>query len=265
MAVGIALAVIGVAQAGYGMYQQADSANKLDKMGERAQFEITPEQLASKRRADERARYGYQPQQRAALEQGLARSQNTGYQRALDTGGGQLAAAIKAAMAYTNFHGQNKIAFDDAVLQDRNVQYADMRGDRISDQRNQIVQSDQHAYDQLASAYGAEGQAGAQNMFSGARMAAGGLDMYQTNQNAPIWSPEQPYTGSSYPQDPNAVPSRTATPYNPPMTDYSSPSIYRQTNNPQLDNGSYSPMMFDFASSYSRKRYNNPPYEAAPY
>ena len=263
MAVGIALGVIGLAEAGYGAYQSYDSQKQLDAMGDRPQYNVTPEQLESKSRSGIRSKFGFMPAQKASLEQGLSQSQNTAYRHAMDTSDGSMSRAIMAALNYSAFRGHNDIAYKDASLQDQHVKYDDSRGDIISRQKNLMTQGDQQTYDQLARAFGAEGQAGVKNIFSGMSTAAAGLGQNVDPNQIPVPPSDPTYGQTVTPMQGG----RTAgTNQVTGVQDSYVPSTmqYRQTNNPQVDGG-YNPDMYSFADSYYKTRSKNPPYTASPY
>lgn len=241
---------MGVAQAGYGIYQQADAKNSLENMGDRPEFNITPEQQQSYNRSQLMAQRGYTAPERAAFQQQLSRSQNTAFQKGIDMGGGGLAGAIRAALSYSNINAQNRFAADDARLHRDNIRYADQRGDQISAQRNRMTMGDQQTFDQLAQAYGAEGKAGVQNMFSGANTAAAGFSQYgQMGGNGTASSPYVDQMAGG----------RMANPQVTGVQDSYVPNQLQPMNNPQIDD----PNMFSFAQDYSSRRYKNPPYESA--
>lgn len=127
-----------VAQLGLGAYQ-AFTANKALKGLQRQavpSYGITPEQTRSYNRAEEMSNTGFTGAERASANQGLARSGNQAYRRALTMSGGSTARGIQGALGAMNLQGQNQLATSDAMLRRRNVQYADQVGRGITDQRN---------------------------------------------------------------------------------------------------------------------------------
>lgn len=249
MAVAAIGAVVALASLAYGAYQTEDAKKNLAKMGSRPQPTITAEQMASKARADEMAKRGYTATETANFQQGLARSQNTAYRHAMDTSGGGLAGAIRAALSYSNINAQNQFAAQDAGLHRQNIRYADQRGDVVSGQKNLITGSEQHTYDQLATAYGNEGQAGARNMYNGLSMGLGAAAAADAGKTGGTGG-----TGSPY-YDPNARIS--------PYGGYGTPQV-KAPQNPMVLNNDLSGG-FNFASDYYNIKSKNPPYGQSSY
>lgn len=131
-----------LAQLGLGAYQAISSNRALKRLSKQAvpSFGITPEQTRSYNRAEELANTGLTGAERQAATQGLAQSGNQAYRRALNMSGGSTARGIQGALGAMNLRGQNQISSMDAGLRRRNVQYADMIGRGLSDQRNRETQ-----------------------------------------------------------------------------------------------------------------------------
>lgn len=119
-----------------GAYQTISANNKLKRLGKMPEYDITPEQRSSQIRAEKMAKFGYSPQEAAAFEQSLARSGNTSFQRGMTIGGGGVSQALNAAINSNNINARLGFAADNARLKRQNIQYADQRGDIISNQRN---------------------------------------------------------------------------------------------------------------------------------
>lgn len=134
-------------------------------------YKATPEFLASKARADELARGGYSPAEKAAFEQSLSRSQNTGYQRAVDRAPG-MSQEILAGVNYSNISAHNDFAARDASLHRENIRYSDQFSKYMQELNNKNVESQQR---QRLMAEQALGQAAQ----SGLSQIAGGINLNQ--------------------------------------------------------------------------------------
>lgn len=134
------LALAGL-QAASGLYRMFSAKDKLNTLHGQAfpTFSETPEQRASRMRAESMAGAGYTPQETAAFNQKLSRSENTGYQRALDVAPGQ-AQAVLAGTNYANVGAQNDFASRDAQLHRQNIQYADKFSNMLQQLSNMNIQ-----------------------------------------------------------------------------------------------------------------------------
>lgn len=99
----------------------------------------TPEMKASRMRAEELAKGGYSPAEKAAFEQKLARSQNTAYQKGRDVAPG-MAQELLAGINYTNTGAMNDFAASDAALHRQNIKYADSFARELQDISNMNIQ-----------------------------------------------------------------------------------------------------------------------------
>lgn len=123
------------------------------------QFAETPEMAASRKRADEMAKSGFTPQEKAAYEQRLARSQNTAFQRSVDRSPG-LSQQILAGINYTNIAAQNEMAQRDAELMRSNIRYADTFSKYLQELNNKNVATQIQQRDAAMRAYGQAAQSG---------------------------------------------------------------------------------------------------------
>lgn len=76
---------------------------------------------AARQRAAEMAKMGFTPQEKAAFKQSLAASGSTAFRRAVDIGGGNLSAAIRAGINSQQLGAQNQFASQDAALHRQNI------------------------------------------------------------------------------------------------------------------------------------------------
>lgn len=123
------------------------------------QFAETPEMAASRRRADEMAKSGFTPQEKAAYEQRLARSQNTAFQKSVDRAP-NLSQQILSGINYTNIAAQNDMAMRDAELMRNNIRYADTFSKYLQELNNKNVANQIQQRDNAMKAYGQAAQSG---------------------------------------------------------------------------------------------------------
>ena len=76
-------------------------------------------------RAEQRAQFGFSPNQTAAFKSNLANTLQTDYRNARDMSGGGLAQAITSRNMGQRLNALNRFAADDATAQQRNIQYSD--------------------------------------------------------------------------------------------------------------------------------------------
>ena len=129
-------------KAGIGAFQSTRAARGLKALRNQAmpQFGITPEQTRSYNRAEALANTGFTGAERAGIGQNIAGASNLAYRRAMDIGGGSGARAIQGALNASNLNAYNQMGMNDALLRRKNMQYADMVGRGITDQRNRETQ-----------------------------------------------------------------------------------------------------------------------------
>jgi len=131
-------------QFGKGLYDSIAGSNDLRKLHEQPspEFSETPEMKASRLRADEMAKQGFTPQEIAARDQKLIRSENTGATKALNIAPGQ-SQSILAGLNYVNAGAQNDLASRDAALHRQNISYADKFSQQLQSLSNMNIQAQQ--------------------------------------------------------------------------------------------------------------------------
>lgn len=112
--IGAATLALGAIQTGVGIYQASQAQDP-------TQVEETQEMKAARARARQMAETGFTPQEKAAFKQSLAASGNTSFRRAVDMGGGNLSAAIRAGINSQQLGAQNQFAAQDAQLRRQNI------------------------------------------------------------------------------------------------------------------------------------------------
>jgi hypothetical protein len=141
-------------QLGYSIYEKEKASNELDELNAkgRPNFQVSPELRSAYNQAQDLAKYGT-PVQDAAEQQQLVRSQNTGYQKVVDSSP-NLAQQALAGINYTNVNAQNQIA---ARKEDRhfsNIRYAHSLAQAIQGIKNAGTQADISDYNAQQQAYG---------------------------------------------------------------------------------------------------------------
>lgn len=127
-------------QALTGLVRSFSARHQLNKLHQQPfpEFAETPEQRASRLRAEGLAKGGYTPAETAAFEQKLGRAQNTGYTRAMDVAPGQ-SQAVLAGINYANTGAQNDFASRDASLHRQNIAYADKFSNMLQNLSNMNI------------------------------------------------------------------------------------------------------------------------------
>lgn len=115
-----------LASLGLGALQTIMGLSGLNKLHDQPdpKFYETPEMQASRLRANQRSQYGFSPEENAAWENKLNRSENTGYQRTLDVAPTQ-ARAVLAGTTYNNADAIGSHAASDAQRHQQNIAYSD--------------------------------------------------------------------------------------------------------------------------------------------
>lgn len=138
------LLALGAINLGVGLAKSIYGANKLSKL-HREKFPLlseTAEQKASRLRANEMAQYGFSPEEKAAYQQQLSRSQNTGYQQSVARAPG-LSQQILSGINYTNIGAQGDFASRDAALHRQNIAYSDKFSAYLQELNNRNIQQQQ--------------------------------------------------------------------------------------------------------------------------
>lgn len=139
-------AILGGVQLAAGLIQ---NANKEDPQ----QVQETAEMKAARARAREMAKSGFTPEEKAAFKQNLAATGNTAFRRAIDLGGGSLAAAIRAGINTQQLGAQNQFAGQDAQLKRSNIAQSNSLEQGYQALKNQqVAQQNQLAQQQNAAA-----------------------------------------------------------------------------------------------------------------
>lgn len=166
------MAALAGAQALYGIYQSERARKQAAQLQEPKGYEITPEQRTSYERAQQMAKMGYTPEERAQFYQNIAAQQNLGYSRAMRSAqGNQWAGAILAGVQAPRYGAMSDFAARDAALRRQNIRYADQLGADISAQRNRETSRLQQRYQMLQTAYGQAQRQGIQNVMNAAWLA----------------------------------------------------------------------------------------------
>lgn len=203
-----------------GAFQSTRAARGLKALRNQAmpQFGITPEQTRSYNRAEGLANTGFTGAERAGIGQNIAGASNLAYRRAMDIGGGSGARAIQGALNASNLNAYNQMGMNDALLRRKNMQYADMVGRGITDQRNRETQRALNYRMELERSLGAAKRQGVENIANafgsvGAIAAYGGLDgLKGMNFNAAGRNGRIPSGGGSQSASQNAMSQKYLTP-----------------------------------------------------
>lgn len=233
MGVNVAAGGLPVGTLALGIYQTIAAKKKqnaLDKLPN-PNYEITPEQASSFATATNNSKFGYSPAQRGAFMNSIASTQNAGFQKAIDTSGGQLSSAIGRMLQSNKLRSLNQFAADDSRFQFSKQQYADSLGARISQQRNMKTSTEIQRRMQLEQALGTAGAQGLNNIASGVnyatQMGFGNKGATSTTNYNGQTSPDYYNSGYQIPSnsplynDPNAT--STVPPKRKPYNPYSDP------------------------------------------
>lgn len=165
MALALASLALGAVQTGVGLYQASQAEDP-------EQVQETAEMKAARARAREMAKSGFTPEEKAAFKQSLAASGNTAFRRAVDMGGGNLAAAIRAGINSQQLGAQNQFAGQDAQLKRSNIAQSNSLEQGYQALKNQqVAQQNQLAQQQNAAA--------SQSINSGMGNMVGALNLSQ--------------------------------------------------------------------------------------
>lgn len=159
--------ILGGAQAAAGLYGLSQVAK--DPYPE---YKVAPEAQAAYNTAQEQAKFGYAPEQKAAFGQDMARSSNTRFRRAVDMGGGNLAYALHAGINAGNLGAMNNFYAQDAQLQNQKQRYVGQLAQGFQSNQNMNTRSAIQSRDAIEQAYGNSIQAGLNN-------AVGSLNLTQ--------------------------------------------------------------------------------------
>lgn len=176
----IALATLAVSA--YQTYKSSEDKKKAENaLGnlKHTNYQVSPELRGAYDRAQQMSRFGYTPQEKAALRQNVAQDINTNQQRALDQGGGNLARTISRMGSIANVQSENQMALNDAGLHRQNIRYADSLGGQIQGINNMASGEDISQYNKAESAYGQAAAQQQENIYRAMGNAVGGAAYYQ--------------------------------------------------------------------------------------
>ena len=160
---------------GYQFIKSEQDRKKYEKLNAPAYSENAA-MTQSRIRAEQMAKAGFTPVQRAAFFQNIARLDNSRYQKATQVGGGNLAQTVNAGINYGNIGALNNFAGQDAQLQRQNIQYADSFAKNLQLIQNMNTQKDYARYVDLGKNISRERDAALQNIVGGTQTFAGGTN-----------------------------------------------------------------------------------------
>lgn len=132
----------------------------------RPEYTIGPETAASYATAQNRAQYGFSPEQRNQFEQNLQRQNLAALRQAGRYGA---TSAALSGLNALNAQAMNTYAAQDASQQAQNVRYAAGRGDAMQQQRNMILTNQIRHRDMLEQALGQAARDARYNISNGVR------------------------------------------------------------------------------------------------
>lgn len=115
-----AAAILAAIQIGYGLYSSYKSSKE-----QVPTQSATPQLQASYDRALRESKYGYSPQENAAFDQSLARTNNAQYRNAVIHAGNQLAGSTQSAINFGNINTRNNRSAQDKQFQLQKEHYLD--------------------------------------------------------------------------------------------------------------------------------------------
>ena len=153
-------AVLGIVQAGIGIYGLINSSKDKDKGAPQE----APELRSAYQRALEQSEYGYEAQQKKALEQKIAQESTTAYRRGVSMGGGSLAGAVRSGINAMQLDARNEMAMNDASLKMQKQAPVYSLAGQIQAQGNAKSSFYAQQYAQEQQAFGGALQAGTQSL-----------------------------------------------------------------------------------------------------
>jgi hypothetical protein len=193
MASGGAFWPVAVGSLALGAMQTIKASRELKKLKNEmpSGFQVTPEQMRSYQRAESMAQNGFTSGEKASFFQNLAQKANQAFSRTMNSGGGSMAAAVRAGLNYGNTNAINQFAMNDASLNRNNIRYADQMGADITAQRNRETARQWARYQATEQALGTAKRQGWENMAN------------SVNATSNYWGPRINWGGGSN----NAAPS----------------------------------------------------------
>lgn len=156
----IASTAIGIGSEIYNIAESAHEKNKAKKslaeLNKTAfpSLSVSPELQGAYNTAQASSKYGFSPEETAAFNQNLSRTQNTQFQEAKDIGGGQLASTINNMSNANNIGAINSFAAKGAGLKLEKQQYADSLAGKIQNIKTANEEQSIARRTQLEGAYG---------------------------------------------------------------------------------------------------------------
>ncbi len=201
---------LAAAQGAKGLYDMITGRQDLDALHRQKfpEYSEVPEQQQARLRAQEMSKRGFTPEEVAARDQRLIRSENTGFQKGMNVAPGQSQALLSAAN-YSNAIGQNNFAAQDANLHRQNIAYSDKLTSQLQNLSNMNIQAQQRNRLMAETALG-RGIADSRDRLFGAGNTL--IASYAYGQGNPATPPQgmKPQTISGVPLNPNAIPSQGA-------------------------------------------------------
>ncbi len=159
-----------------GIVQNKKANKALQALSEQEypEFAEDPRMTSAYNRAQEMARFGFQPEERAAFRQDLAQSQGATFQKAIDTAGGQGAGAIAGMLQGQETKAINRFAAEGAQLKRSNIRHADQLAQQLQSQKNLQTQNLIARRQMLEQGYGAAKSSALENI-TGAFSGVGAL------------------------------------------------------------------------------------------
>lgn len=141
---------------GQSLYKDSQAKKALNKLNETpiSEISVSPELQNSYGRAESMSKYGFSPEETAAFNQNLARSQSTQFQNAKDIGGGQLSGAINSLDNANNIGAINNFAAKGTGLQLEKIQHADELAGQIQNIKDRKVEDARNRRTMLEQQYG---------------------------------------------------------------------------------------------------------------
>jgi len=163
------------AKAGFGLLQTAISAAQLAKINKTPtpEFTQTPQMMSATSQAEQMAKSGFTPQERAAYDASLSTAGNTAYRRGVDMGGGNMAVALNSALNAQNLGARNELAIADAGIRRQNIASRNQlygEGQELQDRNTQYAMQNRSNAQQ---AWGGAMSSGLGNLMGGATSMLG--------------------------------------------------------------------------------------------
>ena len=158
-----------------GLSQQSNANKAIEDINKEKfpQYGLAPELSTAYGESAQMAKKGFTGAEKGAFRQNVAQDINTGLQKAIDIGGGNLARTISKIGSINKLGAENQFSVNDALLHRQNIKYRDVLAQAIQQQGNLKSQADIAHRVMLEQAYGAASKAGSENILKGVGMTAG--------------------------------------------------------------------------------------------